>query len=202
MTWNSTWPVGGVSVRANRVTGQENTTYIEQTMIIDHYWDESGTFDGRHRHVSMQTASVDEPLPALVGGILYYRTVSATNARVEMFYRNINKIYQVSPSFLEGTVVIPAGYATIASVPANSYGDIFMWTNALGRFSGQTGFFRSDATTVESWSILFRAQGDSTDRSALKMGNGSEASGFNIRARADDASAGLTWNYRITYRGI
>jgi hypothetical protein len=153
----------------------------------------------------MQSTSADQALAAPVAGTMWYRIVSGDNARVEMFYRNTAGIYQVTPSFKSGTVVVPSGYVNVTDVSANSYGEIFMWTDALGKYSAVTGFFRSNATTVEAWALTNHAQGSSAAVAALKFGNGSEAqspSGFNIRARSDDASSGQTWNYRITYRGI
>lgn len=60
MPWNSIWPVGTVSVKQNRTSGQQNTAYIEATMgnsIVgtnavdtrDHFWNVSANLDGRHR---------------------------------------------------------------------------------------------------------------------------------------------------------
>lgn len=202
MTWNATWPVGTVSVKANKITGNQNTSYIQTTMRVDHYWAESGFVDGMHRQVSMQGTTLDKTLPAGVAGVLWYKTVSASNPRVEMFYRNIDKIYQVSPSFKEGTKTInTSSFFTITDVPANSYGEIFLFTTALGRRSMVSGIFRSDATTVEAWSLYNGPEGSAASI-PLKLGNGSDASGLDIRAKKEDNSSSLTWNYRVIYRGI
>lgn len=54
MTWHSSWPEGAKSVKGNKLFGQENTTYIENTNNIDHYWNASeGANDGHHKHVQM-----------------------------------------------------------------------------------------------------------------------------------------------------
>lgn len=205
MPWNDSWPVGNVSVRANKITGQENTTYILDTMRIDHYWDESGTYDGRHRHVSMQTTNVDVALPALVGGIMYYKKVSASNSRVEMFYRNFNKIYQVSPSFVEGNHTVTSSFTNMLALPANSYGEIAMYTTTDdGSTAGAFGHFSSiyDAgTKLYAWAFS-QATSSSGTSVPIKFANGSDASGLNLRVRTSDATNNLTWNYRITYRGM
>lgn len=62
VSWNSIFPNGNVSVKANEVIGQDNTTYIETILgnqvvgtnpnpntAKDHFWDISSEFDGRHR---------------------------------------------------------------------------------------------------------------------------------------------------------
>ena len=112
MTWNSTWPVGSSSVRANRTTGQENTSYIESTMgntandiayattQKDHFWDVGSNFDGHHRFIKMPAFTVGgvptDPgsigLGTSMGGIMYMRTLTSTQSTVQqdvnMFFRN------------------------------------------------------------------------------------------------------------------
>lgn len=213
MPWNSVSPDGTISVKANRTPMNQNTTYIETTMgnsvvgtntaaTRDHFWNVGSNEDGRHRFIQSPAFTVGAvPTDPVIGtgmnGVLYLKT---TSSRVEGFYRNVQGIYQYIPSFLSGTVVVGAGFGTVVAVPASVYGEIFMYTTALGKFSVVTGFFRSDGATVESWSILNHASGVGGTSFALTFGNGTDASGLNIRAKVNDATAGLTWNYRITYR--
>lgn len=217
MPWNSTAPVGTVSVKANRTILQQNTTYIESTMgnsIVgtnttttrDHFWNVGADEDGRHRFIQSPAFTVGgNPADAVIGTamdvVLYPKTISGT---VQWFTRNAQGIYQATPALLSGTVSVPSSsvYGIIVAVPANVYGQIFMYTTIEGRFSAVTGFFRSDGATVEAWALTNHAQGSGSAVAALKFGNGSEASGLNILGRADDASSGQTWNYRITYRAL
>lgn len=216
MPWNSTAPLGSVSVKANRTILQQNTTYIETTMgnsVIgtntnttrDHFWNVGSNEDGRHRFIQSPAFTVggnpDDPvLGAGMDGVKYIKT---TNGRVEGFYRNAAGIYQYIPSFLSGTHVVTSSFTTVVAVPANVYGEIVMFrTTASGSTTGQTGFFKSDGTTCDSWSYGLRNQGGSTAVYNLRFGNGSDASGLNIRVRADESSQPHTWNYRITYRAI
>jgi hypothetical protein len=214
MPWNSTCPLGSVSVKANRPIGQQNTTYIETTMgnsIVgtntnttrDHFWNVGSNEDGRHRFIQSPAFTVGgNPADPVIGtgmdAVVYSKV---TNGRAEWFNRNAAGIYQFCPSFLSGTVVVGGSYGTVVAVPASVYGEIFMFTTAQGKYSTVTGFFRSNGAAVESWALVNAAQGDDT-ANGLKFGNGSDASGLNIRARAEDASSGQTWNYRITYRAI
>lgn len=220
MPWNSTWPVGSISVKANRTIGQQNTTYIETTMgnsIVgtntavtrDHFWNVGSNEDGRHRFIQSQgftstAVAPNDVYPALGAGMQTVIFPLTTNGEVQWFHKNQdnnNKIYQFIPNFLTGTHVVTGSYTNMVAVPANVWGEIFMWEDALGRHRGQTGFFRSNAATVESWALALAPEGQSV-RSNLKFGNGSDASGLNIRVRVEEATSGETWNYRVTYRAI
>lgn len=214
MPWNSTFPLGTVSVKANRTIGQQNVSYIETTMgnsvvgtntttTRDHFWDVGSDEDGRHRFMQSPAFTVGGMAadPVIGTGMDAVEYVKVTNGRAERFHRNAQGIYQHVPSFLSGSVVVAASYGNVVAVPASVYGEIFMYTTILGKRSVVTGFFRSNGATVESWALVNSAEGDDTT-TALKFGNGSDASGLNIRARAEDATAGQTWNYRITYRAL
>ena len=164
-------------------------------------------YDGRHRFIKSPAYTVSgspaDPggtgLGTSMDGILYLKT---TNSQAQWFHRNTSKIYQVTPTLLTGTVAVPTtSYVTVVAVPANVFGEIFMYTTALGEVSCQTGYFRSNGTTVESWAVSFFKQSGTSATIALKFANGSQASGLNIRARRGDA-ASATWNYRITYRAL
>lgn len=214
MPWHSTFPVGNTSVRANRTVGQDNTSYIESTMgnsIVgsnttstrDHFWAVGSDEDGRHRFIQSPAFTVGSaPADAVIGtGMDTVRYAKTTNGRVEWFSRNAEGIYQDVPSFLTGTHVVTGGYTTIAAVPANVYGEIFMFRTAAGNHTGQAGFFRSNGSVVECWAYAMFPEGESI-RGILKFGNGADASALNLRVRTENASAGNSWEYRITYRAI
>lgn len=215
MPWNSTWPVGSVSVRNNRTTGNQNTTYIETTMgnqavgtnttpqtAMDHFWDVGANEDGRHRFIQSPAFTVGAvPTDPVIGtgmdGVQYLKTVLT---RVQGFFRNAEGIYQYIPAFLSGSVAVNSTgtYSTVVGVPANCYGQIAMYTTALGVYSGVTAHFRSDATTVETWGLT-QSDDTSSNNTPLKFASGGDALLLNIRARRSSAAA-ATWNYRITYR--
>lgn len=216
MPWNSTWPVGNVSVKTNRTSGQQNTTYTETTMgnsVIgtntvttrDHFWNVGANEDGRHRFIqspafTVGSVATDPVIGTGMDGVRYLKTVSG---RVQGFYRNAQGIYQYIPAFLSGSVVLPGTYADVVAVPANSYGQVAMYTTARGILSGVTAHFRSDATVVETWGLLQSNEASTTNNIApLKFASGTDATTLFIRARARDAAAGQTWNYRITYRAL
>ena len=185
MPWNSTSPVGSLSVRANRTTMNQNTTYIETTMgndpigtngvaTRDHFWDVGSDEDGRHRFIQSPAFTVgglatDPVLGTGMDGVSY---IKETNGRVEGFYRNAAGIYQHIPSFLSGTHVVTGSFTTMATVPDDTYGEIFMWTTATGNESGQAGFFKASSGKCESWSYGLRIQGSATALYNVKFGNG------------------------------
>jgi len=216
MVWNSTFPLGSVSVKSNKTIGQDNTTYIEVTMgnsIIgtnavttrDHFWNVGANEDGRHRFMQSPAFTVggiatDPVIGTGMDGVQYLKTTSGT---VQWFHRNTVAVWQITPAVLRGTIAIPSdsSYTNIVAVPANVYGEIFMYTTALGQYSVVTGFFRSNGATVESWSVVDWPNELNTASIALKLGNGTSASGLNIRARRATAGS-VTWNYIITYRSL
>ncbi len=218
MVWNSTAPLGSVSVKANRTILQQNTTYIEVTMgnsVIgtntnatrDHFWAVGANEDGRHRFVQSPAFTVgglaaDPVIGTGMDGVCYLKSDGLTPARVEGFYRNASNVYQYIPAFVSGSILIPStgSFTTIIAVPPDCYGQIAMYTTALGRFSGVTAHFRSNGTIVETWGLTQTDDADDTNV-PLKFASGSNAVDLNIKARRSD-SASATWNYRITYRAF
>jgi len=222
MPWNSTWPVGSISVKANRVVGQQNTTYIETTMgnsIVgtnttatrDHFWNVGTNEDGRHRFIQSPKFTVggnpaDPVLGTGMDGVRYIKSDGLTPARVVGFYRNAQNIFQYIPVLLTGSVVISSSstFVDMVAVPDNSYGEIFMYNTDTdtNRFSGQTGFYKARGGVVQAYAIIYAPEGSGSGN-ALKFGNGSDVSGLNIAVRRGDISSSFTnWNYIVTYRKL
>ena len=216
MPWNSTAPVGSISVKANRIILQQNTTYTEDSMgnsavgtntvaTRDHFWNVGADEDGRHRFMQSPGFTVggnaaDPVLGTGMDGVLYVKEVNSDVGRVEGFYRNTQGIYKYIPSFLSGTHVVTGSYTNMVTVPPNVYGEIFMIGPTAGNHRGQVGFFKSTATVCDAWAYDLDIQGGGNTN--LTFGNGSDASGLNIRVIINTASPGLTWSYRIVYRAL
>lgn len=199
MPWNSINPNGGVSVKANETIGQQNTTYTETTMNNDHYWNIGSNEDGRHKYVNMPVQGSDPSISTGMSGIVYLKS---DGSRVQGFYRNVNGIYEFIPAFLSGTHFVTGSFTNMVAVPDNVYGEIVMFRSADAEEGGQSGFFKCQGGECQAWSYGLRIQGSSTALYNLRFGNGSDASGLNVRVVADNASSNHTWNYRITYRAI
>lgn len=207
MVWNSLSPDGTKSVKQNTTPMLQNTAYTESTMNTDHYWNIGTDEDGHHKSIQMKNfinssvgAPADAPIATGMDACVYLRTVSASDARIQGFFRNTNGIYQFIPAFKSGSVAITSSYATVAAVPAHSYGQIFMFLDNNDD-NMSMGFFKSGAATVQTYASTTQFSGSSTAGTNLKFGNGAEASGLNIRARKQDGSNG-TYLYRIVYWGI
>ena len=118
MTWNSSWPLGTVSVGANQSTGQQNTSYIETNLgkvavgtnlntTRDHFWAVDPSLDGRHRYINSVGFTTggppgvpDDPvIGAGMDGVLYLRqltsTLSTAQQDVQPFYRNATQVMQL-----------------------------------------------------------------------------------------------------------
>ena len=73
MTWNSVWPLGTASVKANEATGANNTAHIETTLNVDHYW--TLTSAGKHKQVTLPV-SATAPTPAANDLTLYSKNTT------------------------------------------------------------------------------------------------------------------------------
>ena len=207
MVWNSNSPDGTKSVKQNTTPMLQNTAYTELTLNNDHYWNIGVDEDGHHKSVQMEDfansavgAPADAPIATGMNGCMYLRTVSGSDSSIQGFYRNVAGIYQFVPTFKSGSVAMTGSYATVTSVAAHSYGEIYMFLDNDSDNMAMA-FFKSGATTVQSYAVTTQFSGSSTAATNLKFGNGAEASGLNIRARVSAGSNG-TYLYRIVYRGI
>lgn len=219
MPWNSTFPLGTVSVKANRTIGQENTTYIENTMGIsvlgtntvttrDHFWAVDPNLDGRHRFIQSQgftvaSAPADPVIGTQMDGVNYLKL---TNGTVQNFYRNAQGIYQTSPAVIKGTATLnDATFATIAAIPANCYGEIILYVSGtLSANSTQRGYFVSNASKVQGWSSPYPLSGVSATSFflAVQLGNAANAPDLNLKGKVVTSPPFATWEYIITYRAL
>lgn len=204
MTWTRNWPDGSKSVKDNESGGSDNMAYIEDTMQVDHYFDNSANKDGHHQFVQMDNQASDPSIAAGMTGVTYHKATA--EGRNEKFFRNSNGIYQLTPSYKSGTVSITStsNYVNVTTVPVNVYGDIYLFKDS-NPTEIQYGFFVSNGTTVNAYSSVMPQEGGklgSSDRPRfITLGNGTNAVGLNIRAKRFAGSSG-TWKYRITYRDI
>lgn len=221
MPWNSISPNGALSVGSNRPKQQENTSYIEVTMgnsvvgtntniTRDHFWNVGSSQDGRHRFINSLAFTVGGlPTDPVIGtgmdGVLYLKKPNANISQIEWFRRNVDGIYQVSPSFVTGNVIISSSSSLISmiTVPDDSYGEIFMYsTNSdTDKYSTQSAIFKARGGICQSYALTYQVQGSGTAGNALYFGNGSDASGLNIRVRRRDSSL-TNWVYKVTYRAL
>lgn len=139
MTWNSTFPDGTVSVKANKTIGQQNTTYIETTMgdsaegsnavtTRDHYWNVDADLDGRHRFIQSKAFQVGgSPTDPVIGTnmdtVLYPKLKLALESTaqqdVQYFLRNSGQIMQMmgirAMGVFNGSASTPAQAAVVYS---------------------------------------------------------------------------------------
>ena len=200
MVWNTVWPDPAKSVKANTPTGQQNTTYIDDTMNVSHYWNEGANLDGQHQYFACPKQASDLAIPTSMDGVIYYKEVSASNSRVEGFYRNNSGIFQFIPSFQSGTVDLSStDFVTVANLPDNSYGNIYLFLNdAVDATAGmQFGTFKSAGGKLQAYC----SQGGNTTAVPIILGNATNSSALELKAKRSQAPSG-TYAYRIMYWGI
>lgn len=222
MPWNSTAPLGSSSVKANKPILGQNTTYIEDTMgkvvvgtntvtTRDHFWNVSSNLDGRHRFIQSpaftSTVVTVPPNTPVIGsgmdGVMYLRTTF--DGSVQGFYRNGRNINQFIPALHTGDHSVTSSFTNISlspAIPNNSFGEIFMYRDSPGKTHGARGFFRATSNEVEAWAYYQQTADDTVPATPIIFGNGSNASGLNIRVKVSGSATPATYHYIITYRDI
>jgi len=211
MPWNSTAPIGSISVKANRTIFNQNFTYIEDTMgktavgsnsssTKDHFWNVDPALDGHHRFMKGPefTDSLGAPLDPGVSagqGVFYFKR---TSNRVQGFYRNTHGIYQAIPNYLTGTFVVTSSFQVFTAIPANTYGDIvFFRADETDEDTMQTGFCKSTAFDSDAVAYQLTNAGNGSRFASLRF-KGSV--GLDLQVRTEDADSGNTWNWYVTFR--
>jgi hypothetical protein len=155
MPWNSTFPLGSVSVRSNETIGQQNTTYTEVTMgnsIVgtntvttrDHFWNVGANQDGRHRFIQSPGFTVGAlPTDPVIGtgmdGVSFFKLLTAIQSTaqqdVQPFYRNTTQVMQLLGIRAMGV------FTGSSSTPSQS--DV-LYSHNLKSQSGTKGIVRTD----------------------------------------------------------
>lgn len=147
MPWNSIWPVGSTSVRVNRTTGNQNTTYLETTLKNDHFFNEDASKDGYHKKASMPNFGTTPGIPAGSDGVYYVLTNGSekearyTNAASTSFHLNIWS-QQLRGTFTAGA--LNANFTLVSGIPSNAVGEIFIIRRNASPFLCMIGQFASD----------------------------------------------------------
>lgn len=189
------------SVAFNATTLNGNAAYIEDSMQLDHYWDEGSNLDGHHRVVQMPNEASDPSLATDMDAAFYVK--DDADSKTVGFFRSAEGVYQFVPRFASGTVSLPnTNLTTITAVPANVYGEIVMWTTASsGTIQVQSGFFVSNGTQVFGWSNSMIASTSATVTTLVALDNLVGTATLNLGCRREGGAAG-TWYWRITYRDV
>jgi len=105
MVWNSTSPLGTVSVKANVTIQQQNTSYIDATMgnstntSKDHYWNIGADEDGHHRAIQMKeykdTYTGAPTTPSLTTSMATAISSLANGTSVDAVLRNSTGLMQL-----------------------------------------------------------------------------------------------------------
>lgn len=228
MAWNTVWPEGNKSVKANIPRGVNNMAYINLTMggqanigstaanTPDHFWAKN-LYDRHHRFIQMpgfvnsSAVPVDPTLDEGQDGVIFNRQVNSDVGRWETFYKNNQGTYQMSPCYIKTTVNIDSTsdgtYYLIATIPPNVYGEIVAkYADAIVTPQSLyciTANFISDNSIAQAWAITSLGRiGITAQTPPLRFLNGPGSNNLNIRANAmfDDWKG--NWTFYITYRSL
>lgn len=220
MPWNAIWPVITDSVKTNGPTGQQNTEYIADTMgdvalninlnsTTDHFWNIDAGLNGHHRFVKLPDYA-GEPLfdPTFIKGVIYSKTVSVSNTRVEMFYENEQGTYQVSPSYQTGTFNVTNAFTNIVTIPANVYGHIFFTKDSDPSLCCEA-IISSGAAIARGFTSRVRSNNTNAtgpvtlDEYAIELRN-TGADGLSLFGKRGDGNGSTdgNWSWKLTYRAI
>jgi hypothetical protein len=218
MTWNSTWPINTLSVKANQVPGNQNTVYIETNMgnsvvgtntvtTRDHFWNVDANLDGRHRFIqSPAFTEGGNPADPVVGtsmdGVIFIKQIKDT---VQGFYRNNptgsnTEVYQFIPAYRTGTVTISGSTWKDIGNPMqqNVYGEIYLYQN-IDKSKIQKGYFSTSTTTAKAYSIRNK-ETDTSNTYYLELRN-DQSNNLTLNIRLGDRGPindGI-WNWKLIY---
>ena len=219
MPWNSTWPNGATSVRANQPTGQQNTTYVETTVKKDHYFNEDATKDGYHKKASMPTFGSTPSIPAGTDGVYYVLTNGSekearyTNAASTSYHLNI-WTQQLRGSFTSGAV--DANFTLVDGIPSSAVGEIIIFRRgASAPYLAMIAQFASDSVaspnnTVHGYSSPITLDSEAASAQTVfapivllnDPSNKNRIRGFVSTHPSASTYAGKDFEYIVNYRVI
>lgn len=147
MPWNSTYPNGAVSVKANETPGLQNTAYTETTLNNDHYWNIGADEDGRHKFVNMPNQDPEPSIATGMDGLLY----AFENVSSQPFFKNSNSVMQLlgirAMAVFNGSGTLAYSY-NVSSVSGSGGSYTINYTNALpnNNYLVFGGAVRNDST--------------------------------------------------------
>jgi hypothetical protein len=120
-TWNATAPDGAQSVKDNEVILQNNTTYIEQNLELDHFWAEDATNDGHHKFVKCPKFESapgvpDNPSPSGIDSIYYAKQKTAAESASELVIPHFSD-NAATPNISELMGIRSCGLVSIDATP-------------------------------------------------------------------------------------
>jgi hypothetical protein len=203
MTFNPNVPNAGETPGVFPIQNNTNFGVLQNIIGRDHIFNltpSPGDNSGTHLQVTLTARADPVSLPTGTNAVLYAWVDGLSQTQLK--YYNGTSYFQITPTFtvISGTVTVPAfqAFANITAVPANVFGEIYLWKN---RFI-QQGTFVSDASIVNGYSFAEKFTGGSGASQILNLGfDGSGASGLNLTvANTGSSSFNGVWNYKIFYR--
>ena len=110
MTWVQAHPPGNTTVSSTKTQFQQNNLYIENTIQVDHYFDDATpSNDGHHKYVQMPVQAAD-PGVAISGGGCFFMKNTPLHASPSPFIQMGGKTYFIPVGIDCGNYVCNSGY--------------------------------------------------------------------------------------------
>ncbi len=199
MTFNANVPNAGQSPGLFPPQNNQNFTNLKNLINRDHIFNDTlvaNDNSGTHRQVTLTARATPGSLPTGTNGIFYSKLVSSLG---ELFWYDGTSEIQISTyTVLSGTVAVTSAFSTIVAIPANKFGEIYLYK---GRFI-QAGAFVSDGTVVNGYSYAEKYVSGSGASQILELAfDGNGASALNLRVKNPSGSSfDGTWTYKVYYR--
>lgn len=194
MTFDPNIPNSGQSPSMFPAQSIANFTRLQTIINSEHVFnDTAAADDGIHRQTTFVNRANPSSVPAGGNSVVYGK--AASDAVNELWFYDAIGAKQLNWRQASGTHVITTSMTNIITIPANAYGYIFLTATSVI----QAGTFASTASLAEAYSFaqVFTVSGSSSE--IIMLGNGANASGLNIRAKAHISLVG-TWNYYAFWR--
>ncbi len=182
MTWNNIWPVGNISVKANRLKGNQNTTYTETTLKVDHYFNASPA--GKHKQVTLPILAAAPASGASTGTLFTMK--SGAVPYTKLYFRQ--ETGGANPGRNQGGLIQLTGF--IPSATAQGYSTL------PGNLLMQWGFIASSSAVTQTVTMLQSFSGGFFNVSVtpFRDDDSSPGSGFQYYVDKSTVVPGTTFN--------
>jgi hypothetical protein len=196
MAYTSNVPQANQQIAATQGPILANFTFLSTGIGTEHNFDATGSgSDMFHLQASMPNLAGGDPtmLPANTNGLYYVL------GGVPKFYNtaaNFIQLTKVPQQILTGTVALSTSATNVATIPANSVGQYWIFYKNINAFVSTacaSGFVLTDNNSI------FIARAESFDPGINLSSNAPGATGRNLLAAVNSSGNAGTYNYLITY---
>jgi hypothetical protein len=208
MTFNTNVPDASQSPGLFPTQNNTNFTRLQAIIAGDHQFNNTAPSappnnDGVHKQVTLINRANPSSVPTGSNSMFYGKL--ATDTVNEIWFFDGGGYAQVNWREIFGTAVMnSSSFAKIATIPANVYGYIYMYSSSTSTGPiASAGTFVSNSSDVNGFAYAEKWLDGSGAAQVIRLGNKSlGASGLDLTGKNETGVSGLNtnWTYRIFYR--